>query len=273
MLFMLSACDTTVSLSELRTAAPAKDPFNHYLSALYQAYAEQELENYDWWSSKYFADKGLLVAYGKRVLPEDPKQWDIAPGLMSALKDARGKLMTALDRGAAAQHPEEAAKAIAAYDCWVEQQEEEWKLDKIEACRDEFFESLTAMNAPEKLPDMPKAEPAKPVQTTSSILYFPFDSDALTEQGAEILKQLIAYVLSAGNVEVVINGHADRAGSDTYNMTLSERRAQFVREALIAAGIAESEIQYFAFGESDPQVPTADGVKEPANRRVEIFIE
>jgi OOP family OmpA-OmpF porin len=272
-LLALTACDTTASLSELRNAAPAKTPYNRYLATLYQAYAEQELANYDWWSSKYFADKGMLVAYGKLVLPEDPKHWGIAPSFMAALTEARGKLIKALDAGAAAAHPKEAAQAMAAYDCWVEQQEEEWKLERIDACRDDFFAALTAMTAPEKLPDAPKETKKKPVETTSSILYFPFDSDALAPQGQEILEQLIAYVLSAGKVDVVINGHADRAGSDAYNLALSERRARFVQSSLVEAGVDPNLIQYFAFGESDPQLPTADDVKEPANRRVEIFVE
>ena len=77
----------------------------------------------------------------------------------------------------------------------------------------------------------------------------------------------------AGNVSISINGHADRAGTETYNMDLSERRARFVMKALEEAGVPAKLMQYFAFGETDPAVPTADGVREPKNRRVEIYIE
>jgi hypothetical protein len=66
---------------------------------------------------------------------------------------------------------------------------------------------------------------------------------------------------------------SEELGSEQYNLDLSQRRARFVVGALKQAGISEQLLKYFAFGESDPAVPTEDGVAEPRNRRVEIFIE
>jgi outer membrane protein OmpA-like peptidoglycan-associated protein len=57
-----------------------------------------------------------------------------------------------------------------------------------------------------------------------------------------------------------------------YNQKLSVRRAQTVRTELVRDGVAESEISIHGYGESNPLVPTARGVREPQNRRVEIIL-
>jgi outer membrane protein OmpA-like peptidoglycan-associated protein len=68
----------------------------------------------------------------------------------------------------------------------------------------------------------------------------------------------------------MLAGYADRSGSTQYNVGLSERRNGSVRSYLGGRGIADSAISSQAFGESNPRVPTADGVRELQNRRVEI---
>jgi outer membrane protein OmpA-like peptidoglycan-associated protein len=69
-----------------------------------------------------------------------------------------------------------------------------------------------------------------------------------------------------------VTGHADRSGSDAYNMALSLRRANAVKDQLVREGIAANQIVVVGRGESQPLVPTADGVREPQNRRVEIVL-
>ena len=67
-------------------------------------------------------------------------------------------------------------------------------------------------------------------------------------------------------------GHADRSGSAQYNQRLSQRRADAVAAELVARGVPRNIIMVSAYGESRPLVPTADGVREPQNRRVEIVL-
>lgn len=273
-LFALSACDTTASLKDLRQTPPHEDAYHAILAAYYQDYAESELKLYDWWSSKYFADKGLLAAYGKEVKPENPDYWAIDERQLRTLRAAREVLMATLTEDVKQQKPREAAKAVALYDCWVENQEEGWETEAIENCRDGFYEALSTLEiAPEGSAPATQIETAAPVETTSSILYFPFDDDRLTDLAYEALHELIDYVKSSDDAKIILNGHADRSGSDSYNFTLSERRSRFVLDQLLAAGVDPARISYFAFGETDPQIATDDGIKEPANRRVEIFIE
>jgi outer membrane protein OmpA-like peptidoglycan-associated protein len=68
----------------------------------------------------------------------------------------------------------------------------------------------------------------------------------------------------------MLAGHADKSGSAQYNVGLSQRRADAVRSYLEGRGVPGGAIASEAFGESRPLVETADGVREPQNRRVEI---
>ena len=71
---------------------------------------------------------------------------------------------------------------------------------------------------------------------------------------------------------IELAGHADRSGTVRYNQALSLRRAEAVAAELIRLGVPRPRITVQGFGESRALVPTADGVREPQNRRVEIVL-
>ena len=102
------------------------------------------------------------------------------------------------------------------------------------------------------------------------IVFFDWDRSDITPQAAGILDNAAAQYAQTGNAQVVLAGHADRSGSDQYNVGLSQRRAENVRQYLSGRGVPEGSMRTEAFGESRPLVETADGVREPQNRRVEI---
>lgn len=275
-LFLLAACsDSTESLKQLRHADPSQDAYQSALATRYQEYSEERVAAYDWWVSKYFADKGLMAAYGREVLPEDPKLWNIPATLLPEFTDARNQLIAVLPSTKKTK-PAESAQAVVAYDRWVEAQDRKWDAERIEEARDHFFAALNLIDTPAATgsdEDAAQTPAPTPVETTSTILYFPFDSPNLTETAKAAVQELASYLTSAGRAKININGHADRAGTDEYNMGLSQERARLVMEALAAAGVPRDAMEYFAFGETDNEVPTDDGVREPLNRRVEIFIE
>ena len=271
-LAMLTACDTTASLDELREATPQGDAYSKALAEGYRDFAEQKAAVYAWETSKYFADKGLMAAYGRAIDPEDASQWEIAPAAQPEFAEARAKLIEAITANRSTQ-PDMAAAAVLAYDAWVVLAYDDSSLSAITGKRDAFYAILTKLSEAQVATSETVPTTTIPEQTTSTVLYFPMDSDHLGDTAQAALAQLVAYVKSAGNVTVSINGHADRVGSEQYNLDLSQRRARFVVGALKQAGIDGQLLNYFAFGESDPAVPTADGVAEPQNRRVEIFIE
>ena len=102
------------------------------------------------------------------------------------------------------------------------------------------------------------------------IVFFDWDKDEITPQAAAILDNAAQAYQTTGSARVSLAGHADRSGSDAYNVGLSQRRANNVRAYLSGRGVPDGSITTEAFGESRPLVDTADGVREPQNRRVEI---
>ena len=86
----------------------------------------------------------------------------------------------------------------------------------------------------------------------------------------------VGEVIGAGDdpgAHAVGQCHADRSGSNAYNNALSLKRAASVKTALVKDGIADKAITTTGKGEEDPLVQTADGVREPQNRRVQISLQ
>lgn len=264
---LMTAC-TTASLEELRQAKPSEDPFQSALAAEYLAFAESEARQYDWASSKHFADKGLAATYGRPTGPESPEEWGVDEAYLQELGNARTQLLSTLSPEVIAAQPALAARAQFFYDCWVEQQNEAWQDDDISSCREGFYRSIRILNgAPQE------QEPEPLIFSSSYILFFDWNKWDLTKDAVQVVDTAAQDLKNSGETdyEVVLNGHADRSGNVEYNLKLSQKRAEAVKNALIQRGIPENRIRYFAFGESDNRIPTADNTRERANRRVEIF--
>jgi outer membrane protein OmpA-like peptidoglycan-associated protein/opacity protein-like surface antigen len=119
-------------------------------------------------------------------------------------------------------------------------------------------------------PTIPVTETCPRIEVGPFVVFFDWDKDELTPQATAILDNAAAAYATTGNAQVQLAGHADRSGPDDYNIGLSQRRAANVRAYLTGRGIPDGVITSEAFGESRPLVETADGVREPQNRRVEI---
>lgn len=265
---LLSGC-AEFSLEELRQAESAGSPFQRALSNYYLAFAESEAEQFDWLDVRHFADKGLLAAYGSDTAPEDPANWNVPEAMLPELMAGYEKLMSVLTPAKRTAEPELTAHAQYLYDCWVEQQEENWQLDDIAACREGFYriiDKLENLSPPEKAP--------RPLISASAyIVFFDWNSTTLTSTAQQVIDTVVTDLKMAGQYDVVLNSHADRSGSTKYNLELSQRRAEAVRRALIKEGIPADRITFYAFGESDTRIPTEDGTREQGNRRVEIYLD
>ena len=115
----------------------------------------------------------------------------------------------------------------------------------------------------------PAAPVAAPLER-EFMVFFGFNQSSLSAEALATIKQVVGSVRESGSAAVRVVGHADRAGSIAYNKALSLRRARSVRKALITEGVSAQTISIAGRGESEPLVPTADGVREPQNRRVHI---
>ena len=104
----------------------------------------------------------------------------------------------------------------------------------------------------------------------TSILYFATDNYQLLTEQQDTLKQYANFLLANPNITLVINGHADIRGTETYNLSLSEKRAQSVHDLLIAEGVPTNQLTMMGFGELQP---LQDENHWDENRRVELEFE
>ena len=103
-------------------------------------------------------------------------------------------------------------------------------------------------------------------------LHFRFESEELTAESLAGVSHIVAAVQRYPVAEVVVVGHTDTTGASYRNFQLGLRRAESVRDILIAASVDASAIEVASHGEADPVVRTADEVFEPRNRRVAITV-
>ncbi|SHI96013.1 Outer membrane protein OmpA [Malonomonas rubra DSM 5091] len=104
------------------------------------------------------------------------------------------------------------------------------------------------------------------------LLYFEQGSTNLTSASEGLLTQIVNEVAERNANSLGIYGHSDRTGSDEYNLRLSLQRAEAVRDLLQERGVDVKAIDLDSHGEGNPLIPTADGVAEPRNRRVEVIV-
>jgi len=118
-------------------------------------------------------------------------------------------------------------------------------------------------------PPMPPAPP--PVARRVFLVFFDWDRDTITPEGMQIVQQAAAAFRAGGPITIQVTGYTDASGSVGYNQRLSERRANNVANAMVRLGVPRNQMSVSGRGKNDQRVPTADGVREPQNRRVEIL--
>jgi outer membrane protein OmpA-like peptidoglycan-associated protein len=115
--------------------------------------------------------------------------------------------------------------------------------------------------------------PVEQPQAPSFMVFFDWDRSNLSAQALNTIKQAAGAYKTKGSARITATGHTDKSGPDSYNMALSLRRANTVKDALVREGVPATAISVIGKGETQPLVQTADGVREPQNRRVEIVIQ
>jgi OmpA-OmpF porin, OOP family len=125
---------------------------------------------------------------------------------------------------------------------------------------------------PPPMAPTPAAAPAPPPPPARQVflVFFDWDRDRITPQGMQIIEQAANAYKAGHQVQLQVTGYTDRSGSAAYNQRLSERRANNVAKALVHFGVPRNQMAVSGRGENDNRVPTANGVREPQNRRVEV---
>ncbi len=118
----------------------------------------------------------------------------------------------------------------------------------------------------------PVAAPA-PAPARTYLVFFDWDKANLSDRARQIIAEAAQNSTRVQVTQIQVAGHADRTGTAAYNMVLSRRRADNVAAELVRLGVPKNIIMIQAFGDTKPLVPTAAGVREPQNRRVEIVLK
>jgi outer membrane protein OmpA-like peptidoglycan-associated protein len=113
---------------------------------------------------------------------------------------------------------------------------------------------------------------AQPARATKFTLYFVEGKDEFTEQSRQDVYRILTDIAQRPVPDVLVIGHTDTVGSDQANDALGQQRADIVRAALIRLGVPADDIHALSRGKRSLAVPTANGVAEPLNRRVEIIV-
>ena len=108
--------------------------------------------------------------------------------------------------------------------------------------------------------------------TFASGLLYDFDSDRIRAEAAENLRNLAASLGEYPNTELLIVGHTDSQGPDSYNWDLSDRRSRAAADYLAAQGVARARLRTAGRGETEPIAPNDTDAGQQQNRRVEVAI-
>ncbi len=258
----LSAILTAGSASVLLAACGGPqlgDPSGEFNTALTEGYvslAASEQAEYDWRDTRHFTSKAVVASDNLAVEPDAIASRDLPPDIEPELVAARQELTDAFARGAKDAVPADAADAQVMFDCWMQEQEENWQTEDIAKCRLGFQEAMARID-----------------DAIGRNVFFDFDSADVQGGAASVLTTLIGQLDKAPGTRLKVIGHTDTAGAADYNLGLSSERAEAVAAYLAAQGVDAQTIETGYVGQSDLLVATPDGVRNAENRRVLIRLE
>lgn len=156
--------------------------------------------------------------------------------------------------------------------------------------RDEFINMMMALRNEiqeinKRLDNMPKGDlttikvqqiPTEPKQHIMEEIFevhFDFNKATIKPEYESVIQKLAATARENKNVKISVVGHTDTVGSDSYNYALGGKRAENVKQMLIAQGIPAGSIIVVSSGKNDLKVPTGKNVKNSENRRARVVKE
>lgn len=127
---------------------------------------------------------------------------------------------------------------------------------------------------PPPMADAPAAAPVPSAEAARTYLvFFDWDRADLTPRARQVVAEAARATTRTQVTRIEVNGYTDASGTAVYNQGLSMRRARSVADELVRDGVPRAAIGIQGFGQTNPLVPTAAGVREPQNRRVQIVLQ
>jgi OOP family OmpA-OmpF porin len=264
------------NIEQAKMAGPPAQPFNAALQQEYIGIAQMEVDEADWMHGDTFARKGMAAGSGEMVMPEEVGDWTLSAEKQQELTSSRDLLVAALNGGGRDIAPNEAAKAQAMFDCWIQEEDTRYEGHQpadIAACRSAFWDNLAIVQTailPEPEPVAAPVPAPEPV-ARDYLVFFDFDKTNIRTDAESILDRVVEAMVKIGSNNVSLVGHTDTMGPSEYNQILSESRALSVSDYLKGKGITHG-ISTSGKGQTDLRVPTPDEIQEQENRNVQIRI-
>jgi peptidoglycan-associated lipoprotein len=117
----------------------------------------------------------------------------------------------------------------------------------------------------------PFNDPKNPLSKRS--IFFDFDSFSIRDEFRPVVEAHARYLLSNKGRKVIVQGNTDERGSREYNLALGQKRAEAVRRALTALGVADSQIEAVSLGEEKPRSSGSDDSALAENRRADLVYQ
>ncbi len=276
MLPLVAAC-AVVDIDEVRNMEVKHWEFAQNLHTEYVNLAQAEADETDWEDANFFANKAIDAANaaneGSTIPdPQEIAERELPEDQVDTLINARDVLMEGLADGRR-KKPGPAAHAQAMFDCWMQEQEENFQPDDIAACRAAYFEAVAQLFETEPMAEEAPEPMAETIKSVGPFMvYFAFNSSSLDPAANALIDSLASHKFAGDELGyIVLSGHTDLSGNADYNNALSERRVSAVSDAFMARGVKAKVLSTF-YGEKRPAQSTSDGTREPKNRRVEITL-
>jgi outer membrane protein OmpA-like peptidoglycan-associated protein len=270
----LAACSTTpTTTSELETAranyAQAQgNPLVAKYAALEMAAATRALDQ-----------ANTAAARNESLATVDKLAYVAKQKIASAQEIARAKSAEDQLKDAAAQRDQVRLQARTAEAEMARQKADQARMEAQAAQNQAASAEAATRDAQQRaaalaqqLADLQAKETERGIVITFGDVLFNVDQANLTSQGIATAQRLADVLRDNPDRTVLIEGFTDSTGSDAYNLQLSQRRAEAVRQALAAMGIDRSRIETRGYGEAYPVASNATAGERQLNRRVEIVL-
>ncbi len=117
-----------------------------------------------------------------------------------------------------------------------------------------------------------KPQPAAAAETGVKDIFFDFDAATIRNDQMPALQQDFAYLKAHQQDKVTVEGYCDERGTEEYNLALGQRRADTVRNALVAEGVSVDRINTISYGKDKPFAPGHDENAWRLNRRAHFVM-
>ncbi len=277
LIFFQTACSHNLKhLSEREQQLSFGNDYNSHLSREYLKYSRtlenQKIKN----GADYFATKGLRVVSNKEVLPETANFNDIDPQIAEEYSIARKRLDLLLNSETKQLLPDKMARLVMLHDCWLNNEQKDWKFGALAQCKERFFNLLDEVE--EYIADLEMKKEVKVIDVKEPEfrkfnLYFDFNSFKINRSANQELISLIEYLKDLnGDFRILLSGNSDRSGKEIYNDSLARKRVLIVQDVLIKNGVSNDVIEIDSYGENKPEIITKDNKENKYNRLVGVYV-